>query len=461
MNKIYLILICLLAFGCKNKSNPGMKLTQLEDQLQTESSSVEKKEETKISFKPDSTLKHFHLKEQRNNDKEHVVKIDLTQNTSTKDFILSDLGTTIEYIKLHHPDSLYFITGETNVLVSDNYIITHNLRGVCLFRPNGDFINYIVKNDVEIFISSRGNVGYGMFDFKGVMAIPHISNNQLLYVYSNVPEKYRVLYSIDLNQQFNANDSLENQGVIIKKYQGGFDKGISSFVKLNQKTLLGFNSLWNSVQTNELFYSFNEFGDTLCTFKNYDPIGEFKYRNYQMAEARNLYSLDDGIRYRQAYNDTIYLIHSENVMEPKYILYRGSKGLTTQEGITPMSDLTGKILFNQIYENAKWLIVVTSNNHSSPNNKEAGKVKFEYWFYNKITKVLASRNGNYSDENVQLKNTIDNGLDFWPTDVTKSGYFISAKPVKYLIEDYSEQKLRSFTPFDNFSTNELLITILK
>ena len=129
--------------------------------------------------------------------------------------------------------------------------------------------------------------------------------------------------------------------------------------------------------------------------------------------------------------------------------------------MTPGSDLKGKILINQLYETKKWFLIVTCDNQNSPNNKKAGVVGFKYWFYNKITSQLYVRSGEYENEYEQLKNDLDSGLGFWPTDVGSNGNLISTTPVKYLMEDYPLEKLKKSFPFIEFSNNELIITILK
>ena len=468
MKKTLFIIILLASsfiINCKNKNKPGLSLSDLEEIVDTSSLSLKKKNNAVLLFKDDSCLKHYHLSEKRNITAEKPIKIDLTSIHDTKEFVLSDLGNKLEYIKLEHPDSNYFTTGSTKIILTQKYIITHNILGISIFDLQGKFIDNIVKNEVQIFRSGREGIGFAMNDFKGAFSAPSVYENNLLYVIEESETKQKSLVNYNLNKVYKDknNEKIQNtfKGDIISERAGSFSSGIIKYFYLNKNILFGFNSFWTTIELNELFYSFNNTGDTLCTFKNYDSVPSFKKQAYRVTESTDVYYFNSELIYRQAYNDTIFKITGKNELVPKYILERGNKRVTTLEGMNPDSDLTGKIIINQISETDKWLILVTSNNHVSPNNRKKSNLNFNYWFYNKKDGLCYNRNGKFENEQIGLRNDINNGLSFWPNIVSNEGYLISCQPVKYLLEDYGKEKLSVLLPFNQFNNNQLIITILK
>jgi len=462
---IIILLASVFIINCKNKNKPGLSLSDIEEIVDTSSLSLKTINNTAILFKDDSCLKHYHLSEKRNLTAEKPIKIDLTSIHDTKEFVLSDLGNKLEYIKLEHPDSNYFTTGGTKIILSQNYIITHNILGISIFDLQGKFIDYIVKNEVQIFKSGRGGFGFSMNDFKGAFSSPTMYGNNLIYVISDASLTEKTIIGLDLSKIASSSNNDINaptiKGDVLSKRNEFLTTGIMSYFFIDPKALIGFNSFWTTIELNELFYSFNNQGDTLCTFKNFDSVPSFKKKAYRVTESTNIYYFNSELMYRQAYNDTIFKITGKNELAPKYILERGNKRVTTKEGMNPDSDLTGKIIINQIYETDKWLIVVTSNNHVSPINRKKATLSFNYLFYNKKGGECYKRNGKFENEQIGLKNDINNGLNFWPKNVSNEGYLISCQPVKYLLEDHGEEKLSALLPFNQFNNNQLIITILK
>lgn len=470
--KFYQFPLCLAMLSiiffsnCKNKSNPSLEESDLINKIEADSIIIENTIE-EYNFSPDSNRIHFAQKESRQENNQ-VRIIDLSKDPKTiRDVKLSEIASKVQYIKLKPDDSTYFTMDETNFQFYKNYIIAHNLQATTIFDLNGNHKDYIAKNEINMGRSPSGEIYFITDGFSGMYYPPVVYKDKLYYLYKDKNSNRSALcrfYLETLNGLKTVNTS-EIQSAIkgepILSVGGGFMNGINQLQILDDNSWFGVNAFWTSFKENKLMYSFSMEGDTTTTFNNFDPVLNYGGGAYRTTENRSLYKLNDKLMYRQAYNDTIYRILSTSRMVSEYILFRGDKGLTTREGMSSRTNLAGKIIIDQIYETNNWMLIVTSNNQNSPNNKRKEIVQFSYWFYNKLTGELIKTPGEFKDEKKELINDLDNGMNFWPSQATNEGWLLKGFLVKDLKNKYSLQELQERFPFNEFNDDEYILMIVK
>ena len=127
-------------------------------------------------------------------------------------------------------------------------------------------------------------------------------------------------------------------------------------------------------------------GDTVCNFKDSDPVTNFSSSVFRGVESGDLYSFDGTMHFRQNFNDTIYRFSGVNRVIPKYIIDAGEKGIgSATEGITPSYNLADKYVSQGIFETPDLLIYSYSKDYSCPATARGGSLKYSKFVLNKRT----------------------------------------------------------------------------
>jgi hypothetical protein len=395
----------------------------------------------------------FHKKEIRSVDKQRpLVKIDVIGTANDKREIkLSDIATSIRYIKLQTPTDtslLYdpFFNREnlmSTVRTDGENIIFQGIFGLSRFNMNGDYIQTIWQN--ETGIRFFGNyVTYGRRDFYGVLPNIPVSllNGNIYYTFLDGPNgneqviKYKPENSGNLTIQ--AKPEIPGPGTILGdtlfNAQQNFSEGYNWNYGLGNGTWAGINQKWNAGTSGFLLVTYNEKGDTICKFADFDRIKNFSSNQYRTPVELASYYYKGQLTIKQEYNDTVFRLISPDRLLPIYLIDFGSFKVSYNDGLNPEIDLSNKFLLYSLYESDDFLFVRYTQNNSSINNIKKNAVKFyNAIFIKKEGKLIHLPE--FSNTPRGLINDLDGGIPFWPDFITPQDEMIKLVSGKFL-KDY-------------------------
>ena len=156
----------------------------------------------------------------------------------------------------------------------------------------GEYLETIWKNNTGIRFQGKTLAIFGGRDFFGVL--PHIPvsilNGNLYYNFQDGPgEKGQVLkYKLRTDKNISVPSATEvpGQGTIMgdtlyNSYKTWWD-GFSCIYGTSPDTWAGINYKWKAGNSGSFLVSFNNKGDTLCQFTDYD-----RFVNYSFGDGRN------------------------------------------------------------------------------------------------------------------------------------------------------------------------------
>jgi hypothetical protein len=409
-------------------------LIKEKEKVEAERIAREKESETKKSF-PGSLLK----KEIRSVDPQSPpVRIDIpgTRN-NIREFKLSDIASSVRYIKLQTPpdtlllyDHFFYRPELMSTIRSDGeQIIFQGLFGLTRFNMMGEFQETTWKNETGIKFYGKG-VMFGGQDFFGVL--PHIPvsilDGNLFYNFQDGPgEKGQVLkYKLSSEKNISVEHQREAPGsgqilgdtvLNIKKLLG---EGFSQIYGTGPDTWTGINNAWNAGKSGSSLVTFNEKGDTICRFSDYDRIVNFSRPNYRQAADLASYYYNGLLTVKQEYNDTVFRLIPPDRLLPAYIISFGENKVKYMDGLNPDFDLSGKYMLNSLQETSDFLIIRYTQNNDSPNNRKKNAVKFFNVLFNKKDAKLYHQPG-FTLVPEGLVNDLDGGMPFWPDFITPQG----------------------------------------
>jgi hypothetical protein len=447
-------LFIIINSGChQNRMKTNQK--ELENEILAQDNSKKQVASTTDNT-PDATESYngsFRKKEIRSIDKQRpLIKIDVIGTANDKREIkLSDIATSIRYIKLQTPTDtslLYdpFFNREnlmSTVRTDGENIIFQGIFGLSRFNMNGDYIQTIWQN--ETGIRFFGNyVTYGGRDFYGVLPNIPVSllNGNIYYTFLDGPNgnehviKYKPENSGNLTIQ--AKPEIPGPGTILGdtlfNAQQNFSEGYNWNYGLGNGTWAGINQKWNAGTSGSLLVTYNDKGDTICTFTDFDRIKNFSSNQYRTPVELASYYYKGQLTIKQEYNDTIFRLISPDRLLPVYLIDFGSFKVSYNDGLNPEIDLSNKYLLNSLYESDNFLFVRYTQNFSSLNNIKKNAVKFyNAIFIKKEGKLIHLPE--FSSTPQGLINNLDGGIPFWPDFITPQDEMIKLVSGKFL-KDY-------------------------
>ncbi|MGE5458562.1 MAG: DUF4933 domain-containing protein, partial [Methanococcaceae archaeon] len=234
---------------------------------------------------------------------------------------------------------------------------------------------------------------------------------------------------------------------------------------------IGNNPVGKSLECEKKFFIVTSTsGDTVCTFKDNDPIINFSKSLYRGVDDGYSYYFNGILHLRQAYNDTIYQLLPPNRLIPKYILDFGNLGIrSANDGINPDYNLKDKLVPQSFIETNRFLFITYSKDYECPATAKLGTLKYSRLIYDKINKKIIpiyidetpylSKGGNMmfpSAPNTNIENDLDVMPFRWPFSVTSNGHVFSVFSGEELLE-LKDQNM----PIKNIRKNERIIVIYR
>ncbi|MFW6371469.1 MAG: DUF4933 domain-containing protein, partial [Bacteroidota bacterium] len=233
--------------------------------------------------------------------------------------------------------------------------------------------------------------------------------------------------------------------------------------------LIGFANNRKIGGASDFFTITSSSGDTVCTFRDFDPVENYSKSVARGAESAFNYMIDGMLHIRQVYNDTIYQVVPPNKMVPKYVLDFGKYGIDTSlEGVDPGYDLSEKFLPDKFLETQNHLFLTYTKDYDCPNTAKKGTLKYSRIIYDKHKNTLIPV---YIDEapfipkvnswpmapDINLENDLDDSRFKWPAMTTSSGL-----PYTWFRGKKNDDRLHNKT-FGNLTLgeNDFIIAIYK
>jgi hypothetical protein len=448
---ILLLVLIISIISCSHN-----RLKTDEKDLRKELLASEKEPEKDVQAKNSSGSMEYksgsiRKKEIRSADRQRPpVLIDLPGvKNSTRNFRLSDIASSVTYIKLQSPpdtsliyDPFFSRKELISIIRSDGEnIVLQGIFGISRFNMKGEYMETIWKNETGISIRS-GGIGYGGNDFFGVMPNNQISihNGSIYYSFNDGPEGNGIYlkYKFPTNKALPIQSSTETPGsrmlkgdtLLSTKQQPS--KRFESFYGIGEDASAGINHKWNSGKAGSFLVTFNDKGDTLCQFTDYEHIENFTKSVYRRPVDLKSYLYNGLLTIKQEFNDTIFRLIPPDRLMPAYIISFGENKVNYKDGLNPDFDLSGKYLLNSLYETNGFLLIRYTQNHDSPINRKKGTVKFyNVLFDKKQGKVFGEPGFSLMPEDPI--NDLDGGMPFWPDFVTPQDEMmklVSGKTIK-------------------------------
>jgi len=377
---------------------------------------------------------------------------------------LSRFFDKIEYIKIKQTTDT--INGKL-VISPDCFYIMDNTKGLAQFNKQGVFVRYICKNyfphtvnnGMKMVSKEQGKAFYGATD-------AYWNEGRLYYKYEDRPEGKVYMIAFDENSQDVQSSGSEQNNDKLR-----LGTVISELSKNSRNSMFVGDGIWifaqggKGYQTTEFITIMSVKGDTLCSFKDFDPVKDYNKSLMRGFDSGDSYLLNGIYNIRQSYNDTVYEFTPPNVLTSKYILYFGDMGIkSSNEGVDVGIGLENKLVGPKLLESDKHLFITYTKDYSCPNTAISGSLKYSQLIYDKISKNMTIL---YIDKAPDYKGTgwpeaprsdVENDLDgmpfVWPVDLTSEG-----KPFAFIqVKDFPEGK-RKPEFFKNAGENDYVVII--
>jgi hypothetical protein len=390
------------------------------------------------------------------------IKLDLVEaNKNIHDFRLSDIASSVSYIKLETPpDTIltydpfcYRTSLMSTIKVADGQIIFQGIFGVTRFNMQGEYQETIWKNERGVKMAGQ-MVAWMPQSFFGVMPNNPVSilNGDIFYTFTDGNTgtgqfmKYKpestINISIQSQKEVPGLGSVRGDTLLISKQQP-IDR-FEWIYGIGSDTWAGLNSKWNAGKTGSLLVTYNSNGDTICQFTDFDRIVNFNKSTYRHPIDFNSYYYEGLLTFKQEYNDTVFRLISPDRLLPTYIFDFGESKVDYMEGLDPNSDISEKFMLNSMFETANFLLIRYTQNNDSPNNRKKNSVKFFNVLFDKKQMKLYHQTG-FSIEPEGINNDIDGGMPFWPDYITPKGEMIKLVSGKMIMDYINSTKFRKLT----------------
>jgi Domain of unknown function (DUF4933) len=409
------------------------------------------------------------------------IRIDIpgTDNNVRK-LKLSDVASSVRYVKLQTPpdssllyDNFYYRDDLMSTIRSDGKeIIFQGLFGLTRFNLQGEYLETIWKNQTGIKIFGSSYVTYAGKDFYGIPpSVPiNINNGNIYFDFLDGPTgngqimKYKSGTNKILSGQSQPDipglgkipgDTLFNTN---KNWQERF----AWIYGTSAGTWAGINNKWNAGTSGTLLVTYNNKGDTLCQFTDFDRIKNFNYANgNRNAVELASYFYNNLLTIKQEYNDTVFRVMLPNTLLPVYIIDFGLYKFNYIDGFNPNFDLSGKLMLNSLNETNDFLFIRYTQNSDCVLNRKKNAVKFYNALFNKKDRKIYINPG-FAFLPKGIVNDIDGGMPFWPDFITPNGEMmklVSGKVMKDYVKsaEFKEANISK----DNRQKQNSMVTGLK
>jgi hypothetical protein len=382
----------------------------------------------------------FRKKEIRSVDKQRPpVKIDIMGTiNNTRKLKLSDVASSIRYVKLQTPPDtlllydLFFYRPDLDSKVRSDgeQIIFEGLFGLTRFNMQGEYQETIWKNKAGIRFYGKSMASYGGKDFFGVpFHIPvSLSNGNLYFTFHDGPSgngqvmKYKP--GTDKKLTIQAQTEIPGHSIIpgdtLLNTNQFSENQFSCIYGIGPNSWAGVNNKWNAGKSGSLLVTYNDKGDTLCQFTDYDRIVNYTHDTYRTPVELFNYYFDGLLTIKQEYNDTIFRLIPNDRLLPVYVFNWGDFKVNYLDGLNPDIDLSNKYILNSLYELNNFILIRYTQNYDCPNTRKKNSVKFYYALFNKKDGKLYHQPG-FTPLPNGLENDLDGGMPFWPDFITPQG----------------------------------------
>jgi len=424
---IILLLSLACGYSCKNRNRMKIDEKALAEKILEEEAGDH--EEYPVPDAdgngPGTNSSGIRLLEDRSIDIERPpVLIDVASSRENiKSMKLSDVASSIRYIRLETPSDSNMLAEVEHYQVTRNAIITDGINGIALFSRNGDFIETVSRNNMNYSESMKNSFSYSIKEFEGKSMFSDLSvfGEQIFYLYYTGPENLSraVSYSLPDQPVLTISVPEENKipygkGETRQVFSGNILENYESILGLGNNLWAGMHNKWTSANSGSLLVVYDENGDTLCEFTDYQRIGLYQGGNYRpVAENSVRYYYNGMLTIKPQYQDTIFRVIPPNRLLPEYVIDFGSHKASAMEGLNPRFDLKDKWLSYSLVEVRGFLFFIYTQNNVGPANLREKSVRFYHTVFDKQEGYLYQITAE-SFEKTGLENDLDGGYPFWP-----------------------------------------------
>jgi len=177
--------------------------------------------------------------------------------------------------------------------------------------------------------------------------------------------------------------------------------------RVDDKTMASYE--YNLLDTTRRFlFTFDNKGDTLCRFPNYNPLPVIKKTAaYNHPPDPDIYYWNGQLTVRQPLNDTVYRVVSPNKLVPAYVLNFGSYRIEVQNYL--YGDSPEKLCPSTWKEANQYILFFYIQNRESRNNR-----KFFYSYYDKKSRQFYHfcEGTTIPEQEFFIENPLPDGLPF-------------------------------------------------
>jgi hypothetical protein len=454
---ILLILFLIQSISCHhNRLKTNEKelvneiLVQEKAKKEAERNALEKESsETRIN-----TTGSFRKKEIRSVDPQRPpVRIDIMGTlNNTRKLKLSDVATSIRYIKLQTPpdtsllyDNFFYRDELMSTIRSDgDQIIFQGIFGLTRFNMLGEYQETIWRNKTGIRFQGSTFVMFGGQDFFGVLPnIPvALINGNLYSNFQDGPGKKGQVMKYKLSAGKNISVQLQTEVAGPGRFPGNtvlntkkqWWEGFNWIYGTSPDTWAGINNKWQAGTTGTLLVTYNNKGDTICQFTDYDRIINFNKTDYRQPTELASYNFNGLLTIKQEYNDTVFRLIPPERLLPIYIIGFGNLKVNYMDAFNPDFDLSDKYFLKSIYETNDYLFVRYTKYYDAPVTRKKNAVKFFNALFDKKEGKLYHQPG-FTLLPAGLVNDLDGGMPFWPDFITPQGEMMKLVSGK-VMKDY-------------------------
>ena len=447
---VLLTALMLLFFSCN-----GNRLENDEKKLSAEILLREKEEAERVEHEnrlADSLKKlppGFRFKEDRSVDPSRPpVVIDIAGSLdNVRDFVLSDVASTITYIRMEKvPDSSFARVMRIKYCLMDSNIVAVNPSGIILYSRKGKYMSTVVKNEsTGIEVSADRMTVRGDNTFIGGGTTVWTTGKNLFYKYRNSITGQSYIMEYDCSQlpvNLSMGFDPEKPGKIRGMGEIAFDLNHGKKAEPQKGNT---NGMWSagsdfiyqrlsSMMLDRNTYAqqlagpfdmggkyimgiFNQKGDTLAAFTQFEKLDRFSKSVMRGTDQGAQYENKGKLYIRNAFNDTVFQVLPPNRLLPVYVLKLGKYKLLKKEGLDPDFNLTGKIIPETWADTKKYIFLTFSkDSYDCPNTRKSKQLKQYHALFSKSTQKLflvKSDPATYDPE--ILKNNLDGGMHVWPS----------------------------------------------
>lgn len=415
-------------------------LTEEEQLAQQEAKRAEREKQLADSIT--KLPKGIRLKGNRNTDPLNPPEIiDISGNLNQfGEFVLSDIVSEIEYIRLQMPKDSAF-TGKVTfksdvdykqelplmVIKNKDFIVAHNYLGILLYSSEGKLLKTICSNELNNFELGKNYVkGGSNSTIKGVNNTPFLIGNNLYYNYEDKENGISELMQVDCN---NLPQSLP-ENIENKSKYGGIGSPVAFTGKNSYNVIpLGSNLFakkGHPKRNEDMLTIYSANGDTLCSFPGNQKIENYTSTVSRSPDFGSSFQYKGNYFFREAHSDTIFRVVPPNRLIPEFTLNLGEyKVERIQDAMDPKYNLDEKFILKSLSISDSYVLIHYTKGYNSPNARRNKKVKFYNAIYDRKNKTLKHIQYDPDNWKFSLENDIDGGLSFWPYfPVSEHGEFL-------------------------------------